>query len=124
MKRDMDLVRLLLLAIENDGRGDGRNLFILKESFDGYAPEVVAQHFRMMVDGGLISGEVRQGNKLSFRGLTYAGHDLIDAIRAPDVWQLTKAAANAAGGWTFDILKDLATAYIKAKLKAATGLEL
>jgi hypothetical protein len=128
MKRDLDLVRLLLIDIENDSRGDGRNLFKLTPSFEGYAPEVVAYHFRMMVDGGLINGEVRHGGKISFRGVTYKGHDLIEAIREPDIWRQTKAAVGTAGGWTFDIIKDLATAIIKAKVKAklkdAVGLDL
>jgi hypothetical protein len=113
----------MLLAIENDERCDGRNRFGFKAPFDGYPPEVVAQHFRMMVDGGLINGMVRPGPRPSYVGLTYQGHDLLDAIRDPDVWRHTKAAASAAGGWTLDILKDLATAYIKSKLKAATGLD-
>lgn len=61
---------------------------------------------------------------MSCVGLTYAGHDLLDAIRDPEVWRRTKAAAGATGAWTLDLLKDLATAYVKLKLKEATSIEL
>jgi hypothetical protein len=113
----------MLLAIERDERCDGRNRFGFKAPFDGYAPEVVAQHFQQLVSGGLIDGTVRHGPKPVYVGLTHQGADCLDAIRDPDVWRYTKDAARAAGGWTLDILKDVATAYIRSKLRTLTGHE-
>ncbi len=124
MQRDMELVRLILLAIEADHRFDGRNQFSVPLEFGGYTSQQIAYHCRMLVDGGMISGEIRHGPRLSCSGLTQQGHDLVDAIRNPQIWQKTKDAAAAAGGWTVGLLKDCATAYVKAKLKEATGLDI
>src|SRR5262245_3475075 len=124
MQRDMDLVRLLLLDIEKDARHDGRHQFNLKPSFQGYTPELTAYHFQMLVDDGMVKGDVRHGYALSCGGMTFKGHELLDVIRDPEIWKQTKSAAQKAGGLTLDLLKDFAAAYVKAKFKAATGLDL
>ena len=40
--------------------------------------------------------------------LTPAGHDFLDSVRSPEVRKKTKIGAEAAGGFTMDLLKDLA----------------
>ena len=94
-------------------RHDGPNQFNLKPSFQGYASEVIAYHFQMLVDDGMVRGDVRHGYALSCGGMTYKGHDLLDAIRDPEIWQQTKGAAQNIGGWTFDLLNDLASAHLR-----------
>lgn len=52
MKRDMDLVRKLLFAIEGfEGEPDYRQLRI-----DGYEPEQIEHHLILMKDAGLLLG--------------------------------------------------------------------
>jgi hypothetical protein len=52
------------------------------------------------------------------------GHDFLDSIRSPDVWNKIKKDALIAGGFTLDLLMKLATGYIKKALEDATGIKL
>ncbi|MDQ6867300.1 MAG: DUF2513 domain-containing protein [Pseudomonadota bacterium] len=42
-------------------------------------------------------------------------HDFLDSIRDPDLWNKTKKGAKAAGGFTMDLLADLAKGLIKRR---------
>ena len=59
-----------------------------------------------------------------FNRLTWAGHDFLDTVRDPEVWTRTKDGASKMGGWTFGLLKDLGTAYLKHVAKERLGLDL
>ena len=52
------------------------------------------------------------------------GHDFLDSIRDPDVWDKTKKGALAAGGFAMDLLKKLATGFVKKKIEDSTGIKL
>lgn len=52
------------------------------------------------------------------------GHDFLDSIRDPDVWNKTKKGALAAGGFTLNLLNDLAKGFIKKKIEDSTGIML
>jgi len=49
---------------------------------------------------------------------------LPDSIRSPDVWAKTKAGAYAAGGFTVELLADLAKGFIKKQIEDRTGVKL
>lgn len=57
-------------------------------------------------------------------GVTWSGHDFIDSIRDPDVWDRTKAGASKAGRFTVELLKDLAKGFIKKQIEDRTGISL
>ena len=57
-------------------------------------------------------------------GISWAGHDFIDSVRDPETWKKTKAGAAAAGGFTFDLVKDLAKGLVKKQIEKHTGIEL
>jgi hypothetical protein len=61
---------------------------------------------------------------VTFSGLTWAEHDYIDAVRDPDIWRKGKQGAEAAGGFTIDILRDLAKGFIKTQIKRHRGVDL
>jgi hypothetical protein len=56
--------------------------------------------------------------------LSMDGHDFLDSIRDPDVWNKTKKGALAAGGFTLNLLNDLAKGLIKKKIEDSTGIKL
>lgn len=56
--------------------------------------------------------------------LTWEGHDLLDSIRDPETWAKTKKAAARAGGFTVNILRDVAYGIIKKALEDHTGITL
>ncbi len=52
------------------------------------------------------------------------GHDFLNSIRDPEVWNETKKMVQASGGFTLDLLKDLAKGLIKKKIEDHTGVKL
>jgi hypothetical protein len=102
MKRDMDLIRKILVEIEESSI-EG------VPEFDGYEPANVAYHCRLLLDAGLITAadvSSHDGEAYLISGLTWAGHDFLDAARNETVWNKAKEVIKSkGGGFTFDILK-------------------
>lgn len=86
MKRDMDLVRRILLAVEEQA-GDPRGWIEL--SIPGYSKEVVSQHVAMLADAGLLTAQDLSstgGYLVCPKTMTWEGHDFLDAARNDSVW--------------------------------------
>lgn len=47
-----------------------------------------------------------------------------ESHRDPDVWDRTKAGALQAGGFTVELLKDLAKGFVKKQIEDRTGISL
>jgi Hypothetical protein (DUF2513) len=58
------------------------------------------------------------------RGRTWRGHDFIDSVRDPEIWRKTKEGAQAAGGFTIELLRELAKGFIKTQIEKHTGVKL
>jgi hypothetical protein len=56
--------------------------------------------------------------------LSWAGDDFLDSVRDPEIWRQTKEGAKKAGGFTVELLGDLAKGLIKTQIKKHTGVEL
>jgi len=131
MKRDMDLVRKILLYFDSTDadRVSPKNVIL-----DGYSTKQTLFHIEIMTEAGLldhriIQAELSDGRRahLNLDGgvrPTMAGYDFLDAVRDAETWKKTKDGALAAGGWTIDILKDLAKGLAKKKLEDLTGIKL
>lgn len=125
MKRDMDLVRELLLVIENDAMEPFAGLQQIE--VQGQEPGVIDYHLSLMIDAGMIVGEIQPylGGELShfIHGLTWIGHDFLDSVRDPDIWAKTKQGANAVRSWSFETLKEIGKGLIKKQIEKYTGVE-
>lgn len=128
MKRDMDLLRLLLLKLETAHEDDGHSIWHYKQDdmpIDGYTWAQVRYHYDLAVESGLVDqggGGVMNG--ILFRRLTWSGHDFVDAVRDDEIWKRTRQGVSAAGGFSVDLLKDLAKGFIKKKISEHTGVEI
>lgn len=127
MRRDMDLLRLLLLKLEIISE-EAHSIFIFdyeELAVEGYTEDMVAYHLDLAVEAGLIDqGGSGTMSGFMFRRLTWSGHDFTDAIRDDDIWQKTRQGANAAGGFSLELLRDLAKGFIKKKIADHTGIEI
>ena len=90
MKRDMELIRTILLHAESCETPS-----ISDASFDGYDDDVVGYHNYLIVDSGLAEGRdcstrANPGPYWKLNHLTSAGHDFIDASREQTRWNLAK----------------------------------
>ena len=133
MKRDMDLIRDLLLKIEGGQRSfdllTPEIAEILGEDGAGKMPreqaELMEYHLALLDDAGLITIQAKlSGAVWQIGQITWAGHDFLDTIRDPAIWRETKAGAKQAGGFSLDLLRALAKGLIKKKIEQHTGVEL
>lgn len=90
MKRDMDLVRKILMEIEE--KHQGRQLQGLQ--IEGYDDEMVFYHCEMMADVGLLSdfealNVVGSSSVFYVGGLTWQGQDYLEIIRNDEIWEKT-----------------------------------
>jgi Hypothetical protein (DUF2513) len=117
MKRDMDLVRELLLKLEAEPF-DG-NLWSLDPDglgIDGHAHEEIAYHLVLLIDGGLLDGDRELSGGFVARKLTWGGHGFLDSVRDPKIWRATKERVKDAGGFTIEILVGVAKEIITHNL--------
>src|SRR5262249_28078909 len=130
MRRDMDLIRELLLRLEGlprDRMGGVYSIYAYDADFkgEGKTDEEVDYHFQLLRDSGLIDSPGSQPmDGITFSGLTWQGHDFVDAIREEKVWRLAREGALQAGGFSFDLVKELAKGFIRKQLEERTGIKL
>ncbi len=55
--------------------------------------------------------------------LTWEGHEYLDSIRDPEIWDKVASAADEIGSFGIDTLKTLAKGFIKTKIKEHTGID-
>jgi len=125
MKRDMDLVRTILLKVEDEGTTPID--WIEDFSIEGRSDEEVYYHVWLLHQAGFIDaldGSTMEGFQHLPRCLTWRGAEFLDSIRDPEVWRKTKAGAAIAGGAGIELLWDLAKAYGKLKVRETLGIDL
>ncbi len=125
MKRDIDLVRKLLLEIERDPKLDGTHFQAgTAAGFDldpaEYSDAEVAYHLTMLIEEGFVTGSKETPLVSS---LTWKGHEFLDTVRDAEVWRLTKEGAKKAGVASVQLLWAIGTAVAKQKL-AEHGIHL
>ena len=118
MKRDLDLVRTILRSIEEAPAGEVISGF----QIEGHDEIEIGEHLRLLIDAGFIKGEAsrtRSGYLLGIRGLTWNGHEFLDAARSDSLWALAKEKViKPLGGVALDVL----FAWLKAESKKQLGL--
>ncbi len=121
MERDMELVRKVLIAIEEQYV----DVVVYNLKVQGYGQKQVAYHCKILYDAGLISdyGASFGNNELGIFGvgsLTWEGHEFLDKIRSETVWNKTKEAITQKGlPWALDVIKDVASAVVTGMVQGA-----
>ncbi len=116
MRRDMDLIRRICLAVQDLPPGGN-----LKE-LDGVAEEVFWEHAKLLLDAGYVEGKALPylggGGFAMLSRLTWAGQDFADAARNDTLWARAKEKFIASGAsFTVDLLKD----WLKAEISKGLG---
>lgn len=125
MKRDMDLVRGLLLKIETAKDASLRDLLpadATEEKIDEFA-----YHVGMLVDAGFLKGSVYRtltSEHWHDVEMTWRGHELLEAIRDPEVWRQTKEGARRAGLGSVEFVWELAKSIGRQIAKEKLGMEI
>ena len=97
MKRDMDLARQILLALEAqsvEALGDPIEI-------EGHDDAEVSYHIKLLDDAGLLVGR-DDGSAETFcwsaKALTWEGHEFLDAARQDTRWDRAKQFVREKGG--------------------------
>lgn len=121
MKRDMDLIRDLLLQIESNPEMDGTREFYFNTpeemGISGHSIEEAAYNLGLLISAGFVDGAITIGNPMQVvRGLTWEGHEFLDNIKNDDIWGKTKKHFSDFSGVELRIVASFAEAELKKKL--------
>ena len=112
MKRDMELIRLILLAVEGEEAVE----------LNDYDEEQLSYQRWLLLDAGLALGsDISRyaGNHpaATITFLNWRGHEFIDAARSETIWNKTMATVKKnVSSVSFDLLMVLLVAYAKKQL--------
>lgn len=121
MRRDFDLIRLLLQEIEGVENVD---------NLSNYTDAKQLHHSCLLIEAGLVHGEItvsQNGDPVSTRvsRLTWDGHEFLDMTRDPTLWSKVKGVIGesvraAAIDTIKEACKDLASIGIEAAVRGLT----
>lgn len=106
MKREMELIRAIMLWAENQEHGSFRK----NPEIEGFTEEQIGYHVHLLGQAGLAktveTSEFRaKSPSAAIMELTDKGHDFIDATRKSATWAKTKEVIIDKGpGFTLDLL--------------------
>jgi len=109
MKRDMDLIRKLLLKIEERIDAD----LIHEIEVEDYDNDLIEYHLELLQDTGLIIANFQKmsnGSRMfhSVERLTWKGHEFIDAARDDSIWNKAKQKFKEKGeSFSLDLMKEI-----------------
>ena len=124
MKRNMELVRRLLLRIEATDLLEQPDF-----TLDGDDVREIYYNLELIVQAGLVNGN---GNwtgggryNVAIRGLMWEGHDFLDAVRSDSIWQKVKEVAQGKGlrlnELPFELVKGLGVTILRNTLEISAG---
>jgi len=124
MKRDMELIRTLILMLENSSS----DLYTCTISLEGFSNVQIEYHTYLLLDAGLADGQrmdindgmggLRPSTKF-LRNLTWEGHEFADASRNDSIWNKAMERVKEKGD-TIPI--GVLTMLLTSLLKSAFGL--
>ncbi|MHB0763180.1 DUF2513 domain-containing protein [Stutzerimonas sp. NM35] len=119
MKRDWELVRKILMAVE--GLQSGAQA-VTGRDVPGYDHALVSYHIFLMKEAGLLdatcSSGFGSGRECHAFELTWAGHEFLDQIRTQGVWNKTVGIIREKGlELSFETIKTAAAAVAASILR-------
>lgn len=117
MKRNLDLIRKILLDVEGRSEPFGSTDI----EIDGFDSAEICYHVGLLAEVGFIHAvkSVRLGGETRYliSSMTFDGHDYLDVVRSPKVWQCVKDTATKAGvTLTIMLAKETATRLVSQAL--------
>lgn len=122
MKRDLDLIRRILLDIEAHGDSSSSKRPGFGDLGDnGHDPEAIQYHVQLMHDAGLIVADELVPGQWWPERITWAGHEFLDLARNDALWERTKRDIESrVGAAPFQVVHDLLARRLHDELVGAT----
>ena len=112
MKRDMDLLREILLQVETREPKQP-----LEVKIEGRDRQEIVGHVHLLQEARFVEASFTGGPTAIVHRLTWDGHEFLDAVRDSTVWAMVKKKLKKVGGTaSVDIVKATASAVLKAQL--------
>ena len=124
MKRDLDLIREIMLVLE-DKMEYGKNFqstHLIEVMQDKtLSVEKLAYHLGLLVESDFLKAKEYKylsGEPTDYliNTITSQGQDFIDTIRDDTTWNKIKEKASSIGGFTLPLLVDIGTEYLKKQI--------
>lgn len=119
MKRDMDLVREILLEVEKNPSPYAPVAICIER----YSTDNIAYHVALLVEAGLLRNYFNDGKIVPASMatcMTWAGHDFLDACRDEGMWQKAKSIiGEQMKSAPFDVLKTVLVNLIESQVSPA-----
>ena len=117
MKRNLDLVRAILLDVE----ARGTPLEFIDPQVDGFNELEISYHVMLLEDAGLVRAMDRTAIGIfrwSAGALTWRGHELVELFRDDALWEKAKAEVHVAAGegLPYDVLEARLRELVSRKL--------
>lgn len=117
MKRDLDLLRDMLLLIESSEPEISNDTFA--ELSDD--PQLIAFHIQLLIDADFIAyydaSTLGNPNYFIITRMTFAGCEYLDSVRNTTIWEQVKRKLSAVGGSaSLDVITSLCANLVKSQL--------
>ena len=118
MRRDMDLIRNILLKVEADPRMNGSRFVVFDTSdFEGHSQDEIAYHIDLLFEEDFVQGAATlDAPAPAISRLTWKGHEFISDTRDAGVWANVKERIKGLPDVGLTIIWELAKAELKKKL--------
>jgi hypothetical protein len=123
MKRDLDLIREIMLVLEDKleyGKNFQSTHLIEFMQDKKLSAEKLAYHLGLLVESDLIRAKEHKFSndptEYLINTITSIGQDFIDTIRQDTTWNKIKEKASSIGGFTLPLLVDIGTEYLKKQI--------
>lgn len=122
MRRDMDLIRDILVKLENLEESEFRGYFTV----DGFEPKIVDYHLELLRGHGLVKGEYTLGDRKIWisLNLTYSGHDFLKSLSSETIWSKVKEGVKSKGMEIGQVPIEVLKEYAKYEFKKILGLDI
>jgi hypothetical protein len=118
MKRDMDLIRSILLTVESDPVMTGSQFTAYNTSdFPGHSQVEINYHIDLLFEAGFVAGMPDSNPGPLITKLSWQGHEFIAATKDPDVWRRVKDRIKGVADVGLPVLIELGKDELKKKLK-------
>lgn len=119
MKRDMDLIRKILLDLEQSDIARYKQM-----ELEGYDGSAIGYHCYLLAQAGLIEASDASSNSHLLPHfiplyLTWDGHEFLNGVKDPSAWEKVKRTAAPAGGFVFSLAKEIIMDELKRRIGIA-----
>jgi len=123
MKLDPDIVRRLLLEIEEQHDGPDWEMSISNADYPRFYAASKLYEAGYVLALSLPGIEPDEGY-LAVRELTFTGHDFLDTVRDEKVWAAVKSGSKSIGSASLETLVTVGKGLIRKKIEDHTGIKL